>query len=63
MDPKTTQGLMGHIRTTLRIYTQFEEDRAREAVGRIDGLLGAAFRSPSDGTYVSNRRSAGQNAV
>lgn len=42
-DPKTTQGIMGHadIRTTLKIYTHFEEERAREAVGRLDGFLGA----------------------
>jgi integrase len=41
-DPKTTQGILGHsdIRTTLKVYTHFEEERAREAVNRLDGLLG-----------------------
>ena len=39
---KTTQGLMGHAdaRTTLKIYTHFEEERAREAISRLDGFLG-----------------------
>ena len=41
-DVKTTQGLMGHAdaRTTPKIYTHFEEERAREAVSRLDGFLG-----------------------
>jgi hypothetical protein len=26
-------------RTTLKIYTHFEEERAREAVSRLDGFL------------------------
>jgi integrase len=41
-DVKTTQGLMGHAdaRTTLKIYTHFEEERAREAISRLDGFLG-----------------------
>jgi hypothetical protein len=32
---------MGHTdtRTTLKIYAHFEEQRAREAVGRLDDLL------------------------
>jgi integrase len=40
-DVKTTQGLMGHAnaRTTLKIYTHFEEERASEAVSRLDGFL------------------------
>jgi hypothetical protein len=39
--PKTA--LMGHadMRTMPKIYTHFEEKRVLEAVGRIDGLLGA----------------------
>ncbi len=48
-DVKTTQGLMGHadVRTTLKIYTHFEEERAREAVERLDGMLdGLAGGSP-----------------
>jgi integrase len=46
-DAKTAQGLMGHAdaRTTLKIYTHFEEERAREAVSRLDGFLGGISRS------------------
>ena len=41
-DLKTTQGIIGHSgpRTTLKVYTHFEEERAREAVSRLDGFLG-----------------------
>jgi site-specific recombinase XerD len=40
-DVKSTQGLMGHAdaRTTLKVYAHFEEERAREAVSRLDGFL------------------------
>jgi len=39
--PERPYGRHADIRTTLKIYTHFQEERAREAVGRIDGLLGA----------------------
>ena len=47
VDVKTTQGLMGHAdaRTTLKIYTHFEEERAREVVSRLDGFLGSVSES------------------
>ena len=46
VDVKTTQGLMGQdARTTLKIYTHFEEERATEAVSRLGGFLGTVSGS------------------
>lgn len=41
IDPKTTQGLMGHadIQTTMNIYTDFAEDLAVDSVSRADQFL------------------------
>ena len=56
-DVETTRGLMGHADagTTLKIYTQFEEERAREAVSRLDGFLGGISRSKRRGAFVGKR--------
>ena len=42
-------------RTTLKIYTHFEEQRAKEALSRLDGFFWAASRGPSDGAFVGTR--------
>ena len=43
VDPQTTLGGHADIRTTPKIYTHFQEKRVLEAVGRMDGLLGAVL--------------------